>query len=126
MTRPRGRAETIGTIGTIRTIGCLHQVIPTLFAERLLRDETPVRTLLESLREERRGLGEMRNLSVLLQRQLVREETIRFYYNFYDFAAFDLLGGRSILAVHDSFPENEVHLIVSENASASFAGGLSA
>jgi len=109
--RPRGRTE------AARTIGCFHQVIPTVFERSLLSDETPVRALLESLREERRNLGEMRNLSVLLQRQLLREEKIRFYYNFYDFAAFDLLGGRSVLTVHDSFPENEVHLIVSENAS---------
>jgi amino acid adenylation domain-containing protein len=97
-----------------RTVGCFHQVVPTVFARRSLAGDAPVSDFLQGVRAYRRELRELQNLSVLLERRLLPGGRLRFFYNYYNFAVFELLGGRTVLAVHDSFPEDEVHLIVSD------------
>ncbi|MFP5287371.1 MAG: non-ribosomal peptide synthetase, partial [Thermoanaerobaculia bacterium] len=97
------------------TIGCFYQVVPVVLHRQLFAPGATVSGFLREVREYRRRLGGHQNLSVLLQRRLLREEKLRFFYNFYNFAAFEMLGAPAVLEVHDSFPENEVHLIVSDN-----------
>jgi amino acid adenylation domain-containing protein len=97
------------------TIGCFYQVVPVVLPRQLFAPGATVSGFLREVREYRRRLGDHQNLSVLLQRRLLREEKLRFFYNFYNFAAFEALGRPAVLKVHDSFPENEVHLIVSDN-----------
>jgi len=96
------------------TAGCFHQVVPVVFPRRSLGHDRPVADHLRAAREYRRQLGDAQYLSVLLERQLVKDEKLRFFYNFYNFAQLELLGGRTVLEVHDSFPADEVHLIVSD------------
>jgi amino acid adenylation domain-containing protein len=96
-------------------VGCFHQVVPVVLPSGLLGDDQTLAGYLAHIRAYRRELGEAQNLSVLLERRLLTGMGLRFFYNFYNFAGFDLLGGRSLLLVHDSFPEDEVHLIVSDN-----------
>jgi hypothetical protein len=86
------------------TIGCFHQVVPVVFERGWFAGEPSgpqVARFLETVRGYRRGLGEMQNVSVLLARRQVPSERLRFYYNFYNFAVVDLLGGRSVVTVHE-------------------------
>ncbi|HYO14112.1 MAG TPA: amino acid adenylation domain-containing protein, partial [Thermoanaerobaculia bacterium] len=95
------------------TVGCFYQVIPIVLPRDLFGGR--VDDLLAAVRGFRRSLGERQNLSVLLQRRIARTGGLRFFYNYYNFAAVDLGGAPSVLKVHDSFPPDEVHLIVSDN-----------
>jgi amino acid adenylation domain-containing protein len=97
-----------------KTFGCFHQVVPVVFTRQALAFDAPVADFLAAARTYRRRLGEAQNLSVLLERRLLPGGTLRFFYNFYNFARFELLGGRTTLAVHDSFPADEVHLVASD------------
>ena len=101
-----------------RVVGCLYQVIPVVITSEALADERPAKRLIDELRHYRRGLGEEQNISVLLQRRLLRSGGLRFFYNFYNFTQLELATGAatqpSTLRVHDSFPDEEVHLIVQD------------
>ncbi len=103
------------------TIGCFYQVLPAVFPRSLFGRGGRVDALLAFARDDRRRLGEHRNVSLLLQRQILRQGGIRFYFNYYHFTAVDLSGlgaGRGVLSVHDSFPRDEVHLIASDQGEA--------
>ncbi|HEV7515615.1 MAG TPA: AMP-binding protein, partial [Thermoanaerobaculia bacterium] len=107
-----------------RTVGCFYQVVPVVLGREALAPLSPMTPLAEYfafVRNYRRDLGAHQNLSVSLARRLARGEKLRFFYNYYPFARFELLGSPTTLAVHDSFAEDEVHLIVSDNRTA--AGG---
>jgi amino acid adenylation domain-containing protein len=97
------------------TIGCFYQVVPVVFGRDRLQPEVAIDDWFTALRQDRRELGARQNLSVLLGKRLVRGEKLRFFYNFYNFAGFQALGNPTALQVHDSFPEDEVHLIASDN-----------
>jgi len=96
------------------TIGCFYQVVPVVFGRGRLQPSTALDDWFAALRGDRRELGARQNLSVLLGKRLLRGEKLRFFFNFYNFAGFEILGSPAVLTVHDSFPEDEIHLIASD------------
>ncbi len=101
--RPRAFADTLGGF---------HQVVPLLFARTLFLGRASVDDYIDYVRDYHKRLRGHQNISVALQRQIVKNEQVRFFYNFYDFALVDLLGTRARLGVHASYPDDEVYFVV--------------
>lgn len=96
------------------TLGCFYHIVPNVFQPEWFFPGNAVPDILEAVRTYRQDLGSNQYISVSLQRELLREESLKFIYNFYDFSQADLLGRKVPVVVHDSFPADEVHFIVRE------------
>lgn len=87
-------------------IGCLYQILPIIFDSTAFEKGESIIEIMKTLKKNRKNLGDLQNISVLMQRQLLKDSgDLRFFINYYHF---------SDLRVHESFETNEVHLIVEE------------
>lgn len=107
--RPREHAD---------SIGCFYHVVPVVFPERLFGDGATVHDCISYVKEYRRALGPMQNVSVSTQRQIVKQQSLRFFFNFYNFGVVAVPGGAAALGVHNFFPSDEVHLVISDHGDA--------
>jgi amino acid adenylation domain-containing protein len=94
----------------LRTLGCFFQVLPVVFRDRVA-GEGSVPELLDEVDGYRRALGPMENVSMHLQKRLLRDGGLRFFYNYYRFGLVKAFGGGRLLRDHVSFTPDEVHLI---------------
>ncbi|MFE8046904.1 amino acid adenylation domain-containing protein [Brenneria goodwinii] len=97
--------------------GCLYQVQPVVFAHSLFTSaESRFSAIVSDLAQKRRDARAHNDISVFAQRQILGQQGIRFYTNFYNFP--DLCCGehRARLVVHESYEASEVHFIVEESA----------
>ncbi|HJR08608.1 MAG TPA: non-ribosomal peptide synthase/polyketide synthase [Pyrinomonadaceae bacterium] len=103
--RPREHAD---------TIGCFYQVLPTLMPANLLAVATPVAAWFDYARHYRSSLGAMQNISVFQQTRIIKDEPLKFFYNFYNFSSLEIEGERKTISHYKSFPDDEVHFIVDD------------
>jgi amino acid adenylation domain-containing protein len=97
-----------------RTLGCFYQVVPTLFPKELCESRSPVKTWLEYARNYRTSLGPAQDISVFLQKRILKDERLKFFYNFYNFSVVEIDGERRVISHYKSFPDDEVHFIVDD------------
>jgi amino acid adenylation domain-containing protein len=103
--RPREHAD---------TIGCFYQVLPTLVPAHLLAAATPISAWFDYVRHYRSGLGAMQNISVFQQTRIMKDERLKFFYNFYNFSSLEIEGEKKTISHYKSFPDDEVHFIVDD------------
>jgi amino acid adenylation domain-containing protein len=96
------------------TIGCFYQVLPMLFPGRLFEADTYILDYLHYVKDFRKNLNSMQDVSVFLQRRLLKQQKIRFYYNFYNFSTSKLLKSEKEFRMYDYYPENEFHFVVND------------
>jgi hypothetical protein len=92
-------------------VGCFYQVIPVVLPF-VPAGEERLPHWLHAVRGYRRDLGPLQHISVAAQRRLVTGGGGRLVFNFYDFDRLHLLTQPVTMKVHDSFPEDEAHVIV--------------
>jgi amino acid adenylation domain-containing protein len=104
-----GRPKTHG-----KTLGCFYQVVPTLFTKELCEAHSSVGEWLEHARNYRTSLGPMQDISVFLQKRIVKDGRLKFFYNYYNFSTLEVDGERKIITHYKSFSDDEVHFIVDD------------
>jgi amino acid adenylation domain-containing protein len=97
-----------------RTFGCFYQVVPTLFPKALCEAHSSVREWLDYVRNYRTSLGPAQDISVFLQKRILKDERLKFFYNFYNFSVVEIDGERRVISHYKSFPDDEVHFIVDD------------
>ncbi|MFI0908803.1 condensation domain-containing protein, partial [Streptomyces sioyaensis] len=92
--------------------GARYHVLPTVVPWSRRHRPGFAEELAAELHAGRRALGEHAFVSVLEQRRLLPAEGIRFVYNHYPESALAGPSGVARMEVYESYPEDEVHLIV--------------
>ncbi|BCL38241.1 non-ribosomal peptide synthetase [Nostoc sp. MS1] len=97
-------------------LGCLYQVVPVVVPQATTARESKVTDYISFIKTYRKNLGSLQNISILLQNQYLKDEKIKFFYNFYNFSFVNpaIAEFGSKLTVHNSFAKNEIHLIVND------------
>lgn len=90
--------------------GCFYHILPVV-QEQGIRE---VAEALHATRQYRKHPGVYQYISTLLQRQLLKHEQVRFYYNFYNFGYIAFQGRKLDFVDYDYYDEQEVHLVVNE------------
>ncbi|MCC5669145.1 amino acid adenylation domain-containing protein [Nostoc sp. CHAB 5784] len=97
-------------------LGCIYQVVPVVVPQKSIEKSSNIINYISYIKNYRRNLDNLQNISVLLQRNYLKDEQSKFFYNFYNFSILDLPINEeySKLTIHNSFGENEVHLIIND------------
>ncbi|MEA5549509.1 amino acid adenylation domain-containing protein [Anabaena cylindrica UHCC 0172] len=97
-------------------LGCIYQVVPVVVPQDIIDKESNIFNYLSYISSYRRNLENKQNISVLLQRKSLKNEQLKFFYNFYNFSLLNinLADKNTKLTVHNSFAENEIHLVVND------------
>ncbi len=103
--RPEGYQE---------TLGCFYQIVPTLIPGEVVRPGVHFDHLLRLARNYRKLPGNAQHISTLLQHQILKNEHVRYYFNFYNFGSSLFLGKKIPFGGHDYYSLNEVHLVVND------------
>ncbi|MBI4852597.1 MAG: amino acid adenylation domain-containing protein [Acidobacteria bacterium] len=98
----------------INTIGCIYQVVPTIFNKDLFAANTTVNQYLTQVKEYKKQLGAKQNLSVFMQKQLIKDEGLKFYFNWYNFSTANLLSNDRKIEHTKTFAEDEIHFIIDD------------
>ncbi|WP_038900906.1 non-ribosomal peptide synthetase [Dickeya dadantii] len=97
--------------------GCLYQVQPQVFAHSLFSSpESSFTAIALQLSQMHRATRAYKDISVFTQRQILGQEGIRFYTNFYNFGELHRGEHHAHLAVHESYEASEVHFIIEESS----------
>ncbi len=96
------------------TLGCFYQVLPILISGEVLQPDAPLEQLLAQVRNYRKEPGNKQHISTFAQSQILKEETVRYYYNFYNFGYVHFLGKDLPFENGDYYGINEVHLVVND------------
>ncbi len=101
---------------TLNVLGCLYQVVPVIVNQNLLGNNSNVFNYLSYINDYRKNLNHYENISVFQQKKSLRDEQLKFFYNFYKFKVLNLPVAEENprLTVYNSFADNEVHLIINE------------
>ncbi|MGM3305324.1 amino acid adenylation domain-containing protein [Anabaena sp. WFMT] len=97
-------------------LGCIYQVVPIVVPQNIIDKELSVLNYVSYISGYRRNLENKQNISVLLQKKSLKNEQLKFFYNFYNFSVINptLADKNTKLTVHNSFAENEVHLVIND------------
>ena len=98
----------------LSTLGCFYQVLPIVYPRELFEGDLSIVETLGYLRKYKKNLGPMQDISVFLQKQILLQNGVRFFYNLYTFTEMEVFGRPAMLRAHVPFPEEEVHLILYE------------
>ena len=96
----------------MRALGCFYQVLPLLFFRKLLASNASVSHYFDYIKNYRKQLGSLQNISMFLQRRILKQEHLKFFYNFYNFIGVKFLGKTLPMHVYDSFADDQTHFIV--------------
>ncbi|MEH1935807.1 MAG: amino acid adenylation domain-containing protein [Nostoc sp.] len=101
---------------TLNVLGCLYQVVPVIVNQNLLGNNSTIFNYISYINDYRKNLSHYQNISVFQQKKSLKEEPLKFFYNFYKFRVINLpiAEENPTLTVYNSFADNEVHLIVNE------------
>ncbi|MBT7409881.1 MAG: amino acid adenylation domain-containing protein, partial [Methylococcales bacterium] len=95
-----------------KSIGCYYQQIPLIFDLSAMTSESEVNDYLNTIKSELRELADEQYISVFLQKQLIPQGKVSFFYNYYNFASsISVAGGLAPLDIHINFAENQVQFI---------------
>lgn len=97
----------------LNVLGCIYQVVPVVIPQNKIENNSNLFNYIDYLKNYRKNLGNKQNISVLSQRKYLRDEKLKFFYNFYNFSLINI-HDNSKLTVHNSFAENEVHLVIND------------
>ncbi len=100
-----------------QTVGCFYHILPVIFPRQMLRPDAVVADYFDHIKNYREETALFQNISVWLQRRILKEEPLRFLYNFINVSV-DIFREVSAISVYDSFPENEVHFIINSGKDA--------
>lgn len=97
-------------------LGCIYQVVPVVVPQNSIEKSSNIINYISYIKNYRKTLDNLQNISVLLQRNYLKYEQLKFFYNFYNFSILDLPIHEeySKLTIYNSFAENEVHLIIND------------
>ncbi|BAY08030.1 non-ribosomal peptide synthetase [Calothrix sp. NIES-2098] len=100
----------------LNILGCIYQVVPVVIPQNQIGNDANIANYIDYIKQYRKNLGDKQNISVLLQRNYLKGERLKFFYNFYNFSLLNLpiTDNPSKLTVHNSFAENEVHLVIDD------------
>ncbi|MEH2054886.1 MAG: amino acid adenylation domain-containing protein [Nostoc sp.] len=100
----------------LNVLGCIYQVVPIVIPQKEIEDESSLIDYILYIKDYRKKLDNLQNVSVLLQRNYLKDEELKFFYNFYNFSILNITSteGDCRLTVHNSFADNEVHLIIND------------
>jgi amino acid adenylation domain-containing protein/thioester reductase-like protein len=100
----------------LNVLGCLYQVVPIIIPENKLDKNSKILDYVAYISDYRKNLNHYQNISVLLQTKIIKDEQLKFFYNFYNFNIINLpLTEEHLrLTIHNSFADNEVHLIIND------------
>ena len=96
------------------TLGCFYQVLPIVISGEVLQPDAHLEQLLAQVRNYRKEPGNKQHISTFAQSQILKEETVRYYYNFYNFGYVHFLGKDLPFENGDYYGINEVHLVVND------------
>ncbi|MEH1970760.1 amino acid adenylation domain-containing protein [Nostoc sp.] len=101
---------------TLNVLGCLYQVVPVIVNQNLFGNNSNIFNYLSYINDYRKNLNHYQNISVFQQKKSLKEEQLKFFYNFYKFRTLNLpiAEENPKLIVYNSFADNEVHLIANE------------
>ncbi|MEH2216963.1 MAG: amino acid adenylation domain-containing protein [Nostoc sp.] len=100
----------------LNVLGCIYQVVPVVVPQKSIDKNSNIISYISWIKNYRKNLDRLQNISVLFQRNYLKDEQLKFFYNFYNFSIIDILTNEetSKLIIHNSFAENEIHLIVND------------
>jgi len=101
---------------TFNVLGCLYQVVPIIIPQARLEKNSSILNYLSYINYYRKNLNHYQNISVFLQKKSIKNEQLKFLYNFYNFSVLNLpiTEENTRLTVYNSFADNEIHLIINE------------
>ncbi|MEH1777317.1 amino acid adenylation domain-containing protein [Nostoc sp.] len=100
----------------LNVLGCIYQIVPIIIPQKNIENKSSIIDYILYINKYRRNLGNLQNISVLLQNNYLKDEQLKFFYNFYNFSILNIPFAEncSRLTVHNSFAENEVHLVIND------------
>ncbi len=100
----------------LNVLGCIYQVVPIVIHQKDIANESSIIDYILYIKKYRKNLDDLQNISVLLQKNYLKDEKLKFFYNFYNFSILKIPFAEdcSRLTVHNSFAENEVHLVLND------------
>ncbi|QMS87499.1 amino acid adenylation domain-containing protein [Nostoc edaphicum CCNP1411] len=100
----------------LNVLGCVYQVVPIVIPQVNIYNKSSLIDYLLYVKNYRKNLDNLQNISVLLQRTYLKDEQLKFFYNFYNFSILNIpfTEASSELTVHNSFADNEVHLVIND------------
>lgn len=100
----------------LNVLGCIYQVVPIVIPQKEIEDKSSLIDYILYIKDYRKKLDNLKNISVLLQRNYLKDEQLKFLYNFYNFSILNIpfIEADCRLTVQSSFAENEVHLIIND------------
>ncbi|MEH2028366.1 MAG: amino acid adenylation domain-containing protein [Nostoc sp.] len=100
----------------LNILGCIYQVAPVVIHQKSIENQSRLIDYLLYIKNYRKNLDNLQNISVLLQRNYLKDESLKFFYNFYNFTILNIPFAEdcSRLTIHNSFAENEVHLVIQD------------
>lgn len=101
---------------SLDVLGCLYQVVPVVVPQKNIDKQSKLLDYISYINNYRQKLDGLQNVSVLLQNKYLKNEELKFFYNFYNFSIVNIpiSEPNSRLIVHNSFAKNEVHLLVND------------
>ncbi|MDZ8263386.1 non-ribosomal peptide synthetase [Nostoc sp. ChiQUE01b] len=101
---------------TLNVLGCLYQVVPIIIPQDSLEKNNNIGNYLSYISDYRKNLNHYQNISVFLQKKSIKDEQLKFFYNFYNFSVLNVpvAEENTRLTVYNSFADNEVHLLINE------------
>jgi amino acid adenylation domain-containing protein/thioester reductase-like protein len=75
---------------TLNVLGCIYQVVPVVIPQNKIENNSNILNYIDYIKTYRKNLGEKQNISVLLQRNYLKDERLKFFYNFYNFSLFNI------------------------------------
>lgn len=100
----------------LNILGCIYQLVPIVIPQKNIDNQSRIIDYLLYIKNYRKNLGALQNISVLLQRKYLKDEQLKFFYNFYNFSILNIPFSEdySRLTVHNSFAENKVHFVIND------------
>ncbi|MEH2442452.1 amino acid adenylation domain-containing protein [Nostoc sp.] len=100
----------------LNILGCIYQVVPVVVPQNNIDKKSKIINYISWIKNYRKSLDRLQNISVLFQRNYLKDEQLKFFYNFYNFSIIDIFTKEeaSKLIIYNSFAENEIHLVVND------------
>ena len=95
-------------------LGCFYEILPIVLKKELFAQDASLHDCLQAMRQYRKIPAAYQHISTLQQIQLLPEEPLRFYYNFYNFGYVHFQECMLDFTDYDYYGTNEVHIVVDE------------
>ncbi len=94
------------------TLGCFYYVIPVVFPRARFASGSSAGELLDYAGRYHKELGPRQSVSLFLQRKILGDDGLKFYFNFYRFGLIEMMGEKLGLYDHNAYEDDEAHLVV--------------